>query len=566
MKPGLRSRHFLAVTVLAAVSTLYARLALDDYRMSPAQMGIAAAALKDNDRSLFPRDPVFGSSSMWQMHSPLFQGVLRLWLVPHSYDDVTMPFRAMAGVMTMLYLCGMYALLFRQCLSWSVSLFVAVLSSAVIWGPGRWQWGLGSLGSVTPEGLCCAMIPLVILAFLRYARQWQVLLVFGFVGLMGNLHLVTAVNLTLILAIVHLGRERFAVRAWPTALVCVVCAGVGMLPYAAYYFAQRQAVSPAGVSANYAAARQALEAAGLKVLYPGLLKPLTNFLPFCVILAVPAGAILFRAERFRARQLRCWVWFILAALLVGLAVHGASQLIGKLQDRPPVMIDFVQALSMILLPLYVLLAQSLTNLFRLTTKMRMWLRWGCVALMAIWMIPSDNVRPVRYAAADMATGFMAEADKPEYVRRHHGRRSEYDEMKQIARWSRQVTNTDRDAVFVADSILLRMLARRTIVSSGHDVRYHYYLRPWGLKAWAGDVDRLDHLLGSRGPAQGQGLAEYVRELASRDQFSRARQWYVVLDTRGQYLLVPGASEVLSGEWGEHYRLFRLPAPAVAGKQ
>ena len=559
MKPGFRGRHLLAVAIFAMVAAGYGRLAMLDYRFAPSQPGVAAAVLKEENRQLFPCDPVLGASKLWQLESPLFQGVMKLWLVPQGYADITMPFRATVPILTMLYLCGMYALLYRQCLNWSVSAFVAVLSSAVVWGPGEWHWGVGSLGSVTPQALCLSVTPLVMMAYLRYAKGWQVILVFGFIGLMGNLHLITAVNLTIILALVHCARERFR-PSFLTLLAALGCAVLGMAPYLAYYFAQRQAVSPEGVRAGYDWARDALETAGLKVLYPELLRPLAAFLPFCVILGAPAVSILFRRERFRTRELGTWVWFVAAAAFVGLGLHGLAQAVGKWLDRPPIVIDFVQALAILFLPLYVLLAQALSHLFRLMSALRGWLRAACVLLLIGWVGYSDNVGVLRHWLAQQATAFMSEDDKPPYVKRQRERQVNAEELAHMAEWCRDENHTDPAAVFVTDSGVFRMLSRRSILSSADDIRYLYYARPWRLRDWAQEIDRVEQLCDS--PGSGQGLCAYAEERSrpGADQV-RASAWYVVLDG-GRTLEAPAAArEIKSDLWGREYRLFQLPQPA-----
>ncbi len=561
MKPVLRGRHLLAVAIFVMVAAGYGRLAMLDYRFSPGQPGMAAAALKEENRQLFPCDPVLGPSKLWQLESPLFQGVLKLWLVPQGYTDVSMPFRATVPILTMLYLCGMYALLYRQCLNWSVSAFVAVLSSAVVWGPGEWHWGVGSLGSVTPEALCMSAVPLVMMAYIRYARQWQVLLVFGFVGLMGNLHLITAINLTIILALVHAARERFRLAAVPMLLGALGCAAIGMAPYLAYYFAQRQEVSPEGVRAGYDWASDALETAGLKVLYPELLRPLAAFLPFCAILGVPAVSILFRRERFRTRDLSTWVWFVAAAAFVGLGLHGLIQALGRWLDRPPLTIDFVQALTVMLLPLYILLAQALSHLYRLMSGLRGWLRGACVLLLIGWVGCSDNVRVLRHWVAQEATAFVPEDDKPPYVKRQRDRQANFEEFARLARWCRDETHTDPGAVFLTDSSLFRMLSRRSILNSADDIRYIYYARPWRLSEWAQEIDRAEQLRDS--PGSGRGLCAYAEELAqgSSDR-ARASAWYVVLDGGRDIESPAAAQEIKSDLWGSEYRLFLLPKPSA----
>lgn len=557
MKPAFRGRHVLAVAVFAMVAAGYGRLAMLDYRYAPSQPGMAAAILKEENRPLFPCDPVLGASKLWQLESPLFQSVMKLWLVPQGYTDVSMPFRATVPILTMLYLCGMYALLYRQCLNWSVSAFVAVLSSAVVWGPGEWHWGVGSLGSVTPQALCLSVTPLIMMAYLRYARQWQVMLVFGFVGLMGNMHLLTAVNLTIILALVHCARERFR-PSLSTLLAALGCAVLGMAPCLAYYFAQRQAASPEGVRAGYEWARDALETAGLKVLYPELLRPLAAFLPYCAILGVPAVSILFRRERFRTRELGTWVWFVVAAAFVGLGLHGLAQAVGRWLDRPPIVIDFVQALAIMLLPLYVLLAQSLSHLYRLMSGLRGWLRGACVLLLVGWVGYSDNVAVVRQWVAQQATAFMSDDDKPPYVKRERERQEKADELARLASWCRDESNTDPGAMFVTDSSLFRMLSRRSIVNSADDLRYIYYARPWLLSKWSEGMDRMEQLCDS--PGSGQGIIAYAGELAS-GMSVQPTAWYVILD-EGRGLDSPSpAQEIKSDLWGREFRLFLLPQPS-----
>ena len=240
MRPVPRSRHLLAVMVFAAVAAASAYLASMDHRLSSAQVNIATAAVKRHDPAAFPHDLVFGEGKLWLFHTPAFQSLLELVLVPTGYHNLHLPFRVMAGVVTVLYLCGMYALLFAQCRSWSISAFVAVLSG----GDG----GVGSLESMTPAGLCTAVYPLIVLGVARYSRpargepltgQWRLLLVFAVVGFTGNLHLPTAMNMTLILLIAYMARQSFSPRCLPIAIGCGLASLVAAQPLAGYYFGHR---------------------------------------------------------------------------------------------------------------------------------------------------------------------------------------------------------------------------------------------------------------------------------------------------------------------------------------
>ena len=530
---------------------------MSDDRLCDWQIHIATAAVKRHQPELFANDPVYGESGLWRHHTPAMQAAMELVLVPGGYEDPTMPFRAMAGVAVMAYLCGMYALLYRQCRTWSIPVLVAVLSCAVVATPGGSLWGIGSLASVTPAGLCLAISPLILLAFLRYQRRWQLLLVFGFVGLLGNLHLASATNLALVLLIAYLGRRRFALRAWPMAIGCAAMAVAAGTPYLFYFLSLRRSLGPAGAAASYTAAYQALK--GLEVLYPDLLKSLLEWdlLIRVLVLAVAAAVVLLRVERFRVRSIGLWVWLVAASVLVAYGLQGASQLIGWLRHTAPPVIDFVQASALVMLPLYVLFAQALTNLFRLSGRHRKSLRWACAVMLAAWLLPTDNLRIARHAVYDGYDAIMRrteKAEEPRTVRRHQLQQARHAELAVIAQWAR--TQSDQKAAFIIDRADFRMMARRAIVASDEDARAFYYMSPSRLEAWDEQVTREKALL--KGPIDPESLRRFVADLSGSEEWEGVPAWYVVV-TAG---VAPGDGammrEVLSPGWGRHYRLYRLP--------
>ena len=76
----------------------------------------------------------------------------------------------------LLYLCGMYALLWRQCRSSSIAAFVSVLSIAVIPTFGEWFSGIGTLESITPAGLVMVFSPFLMLCYLRTSKNNKIAL------------------------------------------------------------------------------------------------------------------------------------------------------------------------------------------------------------------------------------------------------------------------------------------------------------------------------------------------------------------------------------------------------
>ena len=553
MRPIPRTRHLLVLLIFAAASAAAGYFALLDDRMSDTQVNIAAAAVKRHQTDLFAHDPVFGHDRRWRFQTPAVQIPLELMLVPTDYQDLALPFQAMTGVFTMIYLAGMYALLYRQCRSWSVSTYVSLISSTVIYTLGRSFWGIGSLSSITPAAMVIAVVPLIVLSYLRYENQWRVLLVFAFIGLCANIHLVTAMNLAIVMLIVFLGRHRFAPSCWPTAIGCVLCVSMAALPYAAYYLHLRYSGAPdALIEASQV--QQALRLGGLELFYPEMLKSLVYWLLFTLVLLIPAAAVLSRVERFRVRDLAGWAWMAAGSLLVCLGLHGASQLVGILTGKAPPIADFAQASNLVMLPLYVLFAQALTNLFRLMRPHKVRLRWALAAFLAAWMIPSDNIRVPRHIAYDLSTSFMAEDRKPLRVQELHARAERIAELANIANWAK--SNTPTDSVFLIDSAKFRMLSRRAIAATRDDARYFYYVTPWQLGQWRKTVTRQRLVLRPpSGKASDVKILEFIQGL-TQGGLAGVENWYVIL----RAAVAPDTPGALSAQrgpgCGKHYRLYR----------
>ena len=147
--------------------------------------------------------------------------------------------------------------------------------------------------------------------------------------------------------------------------------------------------------------------------------------------------------------------------------------------------------------------------------------------------------------------FMEEADKSRRVQKHHEHHHKRTELESIAQWARD--NTSPNAAFLTDRIEFRMLSRRAIVASRDDVRYVYYLAPWRLADWIQQLRKLRSLLQE---ADGEALKGFTAELAGRDTFKGVGEWYVIL----QACAAPdqsGILEPISGNWGQHYCLYRL---------
>jgi len=554
MRPIPRTRHLQAVLILAAVSATAGYFAMLDTRLSDSQVHIASVAAKRANGELYRYDDVLGDSNRWRFQTPAFQAMLEMLLVPTGYQDLALPFRAMAGVVVMIYLCGMYALLYRQCRSWSVSVYVAVLSAAVTNTLGRSYWGVGPLATITPPTIIASMTPLIILSYLRYERQWRVMLVFAFIGLCGNLHLVTAMNLTVVMLIAYLARCGFHPRCWPMAAACLMCAAAAALPYAGYYAHLRYAAEPTGAHISADVVYQAFRLGNLALMYPDMLKSLLYWLGMVAVLLIPAVAVLTRVERFRVRDLSLWVAMAGASLTISLVWHGICQLIGTMRDEPPV-IAFAQASNLAMLPLYVLFAQALTHLFRIVRAHRYTLRWACAAFLVVWMLPSDNLRVLRHWAYDAAAAVVDDEHTPLRVQELRTRAARQRELAAVADWARHATPVD--AVFITEEAEFRMLAQRGILAAEEDLRYYYYVTPWQLQDW---VDRVvaqaAALRSPAGRVEPQALADLAVRFAPRPP-GPPPQWYAIIPAAAAPEPAAPLEEVTGSGWGTHYRLYRV---------
>lgn len=556
MRPTPTARHLIAIAILFSACAFTGLLSLLDNRLSDDQIKSSTAAFKRMDqtaqegrRGLMDQDLVFGRNGLWRHRSPVFQAMVwGLYTLVGDYD-VNLPYQILAPVVTMLYLVGMYTLLYRQSRSWATSAFVAILSSTITYTIGGAYWGVGSLASVEPAGICIAATPWVVLMFLQYERRAALVLVFAFAGVMANIHAASAINLALVLLLAYLFRGAMTLKKAVISTCSVVATIIGAAPALAYQVWLKD-LSPNGqMESSVGAAYRVVRGTYWQVLYPEMLLDLLTWLPLVAVLLVAAAAVLWRVERFQARDLGFWASFIVAALTVAFVFQGLCQTFGRVFDfLPP--LGFVQASALVMLSLYILLAQALTNMFRILQENRSATRWGCALFALFWMLPSDNFRVLRHGLADLATSFMPENRKPYYVQKHHDQQALRDEVRAVASWARR--NTSRNAVFMVETGEFRMHARRSIVASKEDVGIFYYHSPNELLDWFALYTRQRNAISSAsGPHP--TLVQFIDHLR-KDLFAGAREWYVLLSVRDK---PPAGLEPVEPQgWGRRYSLYR----------
>ncbi len=587
MRPRPPARHRQAVLILVAIVAANTELSFLGGEITDHQADMLAGVFKRADPGLYGSDAVFGPTgpgAPWRQDSPTWQSLLAgaLWL--GGAGDPLHAYRILGAAALLVYLLGMYALLYRQTHSSGVATAIAAMSMAVF-SLRRPHWGLGPIFTVTPATLYLATVPLLVLGIGRLRRRWSVLAVFFAAGLAGNVHLASAINFVLVMAVVLLALWRFRGRGWALACLAIVAAAAGATPTIHHYLAAARAADLAVPHISLAQLRSDLELARMELLYPGILLSVLRWLPVAALLAVPASFALSRAGRYRLRYLGAWLWMFAAAMAVALGLQGLSQLIGWQRGTLPPTLSFFGALGLAMLPLYVVFAQAAVHLIRLVRPSRQWVQAGLGVFVAVYLASSYNTLPLRHMLRDAAAWVGREARASE-------RPQEQAELLAIARWAGREDHTPRDALCLGAGSDFRLHARRSVLAGREDLRYFYFLAPRQIPDWAKALRAERELLNppEGTPAEAERIAAFVaehwRELdrpaaptyalirsrAAPAKAERLTELAAPTTKRTAATAAPATTQPLvevappAGEWGRHWRLFRvLPAwPTSAG--
>ncbi|MCE5279837.1 MAG: hypothetical protein ABFD92_03515 [Planctomycetaceae bacterium] len=557
----------MALAIFVAVAAIYGTQAFYDQRLDREQLQLATAAMKRHNPDLFPRDMVFGPGRMSEMHPPLFLGAMEMVLIPTDYRDPTLPFRVLAPIVAMVYLCGMYALMYRHCRSWSISALVAVASSAVMETVGQCFWGAGALTSVTPQGVVIAVTPLVVLALMIYWHDWRVLLVFLATGVLANVDMTAATNLMLVLLVAYLAKHNWRPRALAMGAACVGCAVAAAAPYVWYFYTLSDRTAELNINPYIGtyAPMVSLTQSGILYGFDALLGDLGLWGGMLAAPVILTAVVLSLVERFRVRDLKFWLVWTAASLCVATVLYGGMYILDLRGHVPPPTTDYLQGASLVMLPFYALLAQALTNLFRLFHPYRHLLRWLCAAALVAWMLPTENLRVARHAAFEVATLFLPDSEKPSNVLRHRESDRKRATLRRLAAAAKE--NTPPDAIFITESLEFRLESQRSILISIQDMIYLHRLAPGKLTKWYRCLCGQRKVLPvSHDAGNGAALVRLAEEVTAgmtkdsppEPNWTRDAQWYAVLSGDAR-ITGPGIEEV---SWakpapGDYYRIVRL---------
>jgi tetratricopeptide (TPR) repeat protein len=202
-------------------------------RLSTDQLNIGVMVLKRSRLELFARDYAFGDTSLFRFYTPFW-----LWLVEQVMGftgDYAVSLLVLMPVIMLVYLVGMFILVYYVTKSAWIGALVSLVSSLQWVGFPADIWGVAGLKTVmTPRGLFCMLVPGLFLLMLRWFRQndrwWQLPLLAFLGGLGANLHPPSGMVFTQLLLSMILLTRSINKKTLVNVLWSALSAVVGAMP------------------------------------------------------------------------------------------------------------------------------------------------------------------------------------------------------------------------------------------------------------------------------------------------------------------------------------------------
>jgi hypothetical protein len=327
-------------------------------------------------------------------------------------------------------------------------------------------WGFDGMPGAATRTILAGLVPPLLLLFVAArVRPWLP----GFWGLLGllfNVHPVTAYHLAQVTAVAHLWTERLRPRAIAQVLAGVALFVVGALPYLIPFFSGREAGgSPAELRA------------ALDYRFPYLLYPQTPNALLSVALhaALPMAAWLGWRRRGEPNAVLTPLTPVLGVTIVlGFAGTAAIQALGAWLDRPYLDIQQLRSLRL----LYPILLGGLAVAYvRLLERPGVRARTAALALLALSLVPpaavihtaSDETRARVKHALGWAPPPAASA-APDTAARE-------------ALWAWAAGATPPSALFFTDDWQFRLRTRRSVTGSFKDGAFLFLAGGGPLARW-----------------------------------------------------------------------------------
>jgi hypothetical protein len=313
-----------ALVVVAAFVVAGGLMLLGNRDLLADQSAYNLLVVKKLDPSLFTRDALYRHDPDL-LHVPWFLAV-HAALARRLGGDVERALVWLGWVMGAIFLVGHYAF-FRVVAGAPTPAALATLGAATLRNSlGGDVWGLDGYAAALSRTILAALVPPLLLLFLKARQRPWLPLYWGLLGVLFNVHPVTAYHMAQVTAVTHLWQRRFRARALAQVALGAALFVVGSLPYLLPFLAGREG---GGAPAELRAA--------LDYRFPYLFYPIA---PNAVVsvafhVALPLAAWLAWRRRGEPNAvLTPLTPLIVAVLALAFAGTAAIQTLGLWLDRP----------------------------------------------------------------------------------------------------------------------------------------------------------------------------------------------------------------------------------------
>jgi len=419
-------------------------------------------------KKLAPR--TFGRDALYRhdpdlLHVPWFLD-LHAALARRMGGDVERALAWLGWVIGAIFIAGHYVL-FRAVAGGVVPAGLATLGAITSRNAlGGEVWGLDGIASAATRTILAGLIPPLLLLFLAARRRPGWLPAYwGGLGVLFNVHPVSAYHLAQVTAVAHLWQERSR-RALGQVGLGVVLFVLGTLPYTVPFFSRRLGGGAPSV------VRAALDYRFPYLFYPIALNAL---LSVAFHMALPLAVWLWWRRRGEANAVLTPLAPVMgAAVVLGFGGTALIQALGAWRDRPYLDIQELRVLRL----LYPILLAALALLYaHLLARRSMRALVATAALVLVSLIPpadvihaaSEQTRARVKHALGMGPGPVeATAVEP---------------APKLVLWAWARASTPPEALFFTDDFEFRLRTRRSVTGSFKDGAFMFLAGSGPMAEW-----------------------------------------------------------------------------------
>jgi hypothetical protein len=492
--PSLKA-HGLAVVVFAAAAFFWAVISWSKglEQCTSDLLIYFGIVLKEHDASLFPRDLLFGDRKTY-LHFPLFTEFLKYFF--ERTGDLTYGLKLLTFPLNFLYMLGAYVFFGWLTRNRPAATLLSLLSSLPLSIPlGAENFGIGPATLMTPRVIFTAFVPAVLYLYYRAMIEKNTRMLLGaffLLGVLANVYAISAFLLVQVLLLLVIFRFGFNLAALLTVGRCGLLSFVGSLPSVVFFLTRSRGVDedlPVEMLAEVFRWR-------IPYAYPQaiLLGKMPESVLHALTGAIALAPLIFLWTYRRRRQpaaLRCLLLVCCAAaaymadsgsnryylLFAGLALVAPWN--REVDEKDELSLSFGFSVFyvgvvgvMVIQAVYAFFGVAPIPIIHQFRAIRFsgFLLFLLAAICVKWfLLPSGGILPgirIAVAALGVLVAFMGVRD----AYRTHARTRESAETADLVRmasWAK--AHTAKEALFLFDSPLFRILAERSLVVATKDV-------------------------------------------------------------------------------------------------